>query len=111
MNKLKFLIIFAAFKIFPNATNAQSLEIKLATSACRYCDSIPIMEVVTPQDKKKVLTFIFAKAVAANQEEIEKDKRFEGLNSYEQGKKLGQILAQNILPIIIVKCPKFMKLF
>ncbi|THU38414.1 hypothetical protein FAM09_17240 [Niastella caeni] len=107
---MKFLISFSILGIITISTKAQSLEEKLADSACKYIDSINLAKIITPQDKKTAITFIFAKAVAENNQAINSDKRFAGLKSYEQGKKLGQLMAQNIFPTMRTRCPKFQKL-
>jgi hypothetical protein len=107
---MKYTILFCLFILYSGFVKAQTLEDKLTTSACQYLDSLNLSKITTLNDKKTAITFIFAKAVAANQQAINKDKRFAGLTSYEQGKKLGQLMAQDILPIMNLKCLRFKKL-
>jgi|694.fasta_scaffold53454_3 hypothetical protein len=89
----------------------QSLEKKLAASVCNTLDSIDIDKVVSADDKKNIIMFVFSKAVELNQETIGKDKRFNNLHTYEQGRKMGQFMAQSVKPILFRSCPKFKKLF
>jgi hypothetical protein len=104
---MKFLIAVFVLGILSISGKAQTLEVKLANSACGYIDSINLAKVITPQDKKSAIIFIFAKAVAANQDAIIKDNRFSGLNDYDQGKKIGQLMGQTTFSLMVKQCPKF----
>ncbi len=90
--------------------NAQKLENILATSTCKYLDSMNIESAKTMEQKKEILILSFARAVAENEKLILSNPELKNATSYEQGKKVGQIYTAKVVPLLFANCPKFRQL-
>jgi hypothetical protein len=101
------LLSFAALK---SSAQQNTLEQTLSASACKYLDKINLDTVVTQEQKKNALSQVFAQATRDNEQMLKKDKRFKGLYTYAQGKKIGLWIGQFVVPIMVKNCPKFLTL-
>ncbi|MET0636103.1 MAG: hypothetical protein ABWZ25_08735 [Chitinophagaceae bacterium] len=109
MQLCRFVLVGMAL-VFSSQLRAQTLEQRIVQSSCQYLDSVKVESLVTPADKKSALSLVLGKAVVANQAYLNKDPRFAGKTEYEQGKLIGRSMANDILPLILKRCPKFASL-
>ena len=110
--KMKSIFFFLLITLITLQSSAQqkTLEHTLSASACKHLQKINLDTVVTQQQKKNALSLIFAQATKDNEQVLKKDKRFKGLNTYEQGKQIGLWISQFVVPIMVNDCPKFLTL-
>lgn len=107
MITLSVLLIFLSLN---SSAQQKSLENLLSQSACKYLEKIKLDTVATQQQKKNALSMIFAQATREHEQLLKKDVRFNSLNTYDQGKKVGLWISQFVVPIMVVDCPKFILL-
>lgn len=111
--KLFTIVTITTFLLFVSGKSfaqPNTLEKALSASACNYLNKINLDTVLTQQQKKNVLSQVFAQATRDNEQILKNDKRFIGASTYEQGKKIGLWIGQFVVPIMMNDCPKFLTL-